>query len=86
MQNEAGKLVEEGLHHDTFDAVHCEICFERSVDYWTRDLINAYNNVIRNIYISEGDIDGHLVDFLEEFLEGIESHWNHTSRNPECYG
>ena len=28
MQNEAGKLVEEGLHHDTFDAVHREICFE----------------------------------------------------------
>ena len=39
------------------------------MDYWTRELINAYNNVIRNIYISEGDIDGHLVDFLE----GIES-------------
>ena len=28
MQNEAGKLVEEGLHHDAFDAVHREICFE----------------------------------------------------------
>ena len=36
------------------------------MDYWTRELINAYDNVIRNIYISEGDIDGHLVDFLEE--------------------
>ncbi len=34
--------------------------------YWTRELINAYDNVIRNIYISEGDVDGHLVDFLEE--------------------
>ena len=73
MRNEAGKLVEKGLHHDTFNAMHCEICFERSVDYWTRELINAYNNFIRNIYISEGDIDGHLVNFLEEFLEGIES-------------
>ena len=69
MQTEAGKLVEEGLHHEAFDAVHREICFERSVDYWTRELINAYNNVIRNIYISEGDIDGHLVNFWE----GIES-------------
>ena len=73
MRNEAGKLVEEGLHHDAFDAVHRKICFERSVDYWTRDLINAYNIVIRNIYISEGDIDGHLVNFLEDFLEGIQS-------------
>jgi hypothetical protein len=37
------------------------------VDYWTRELINAYNNVIRNIYISEGDfVDGHLDNFLEE--------------------
>ena len=51
MRNEAGKLVEEGLHHDAFDAVHRKICFEQSVDYWTRELINAYNNVIRNIYI-----------------------------------
>ncbi len=73
MRNEAGKLVEEGLHCDALDAVHHEICFERSVDYWTKELINAYNNVIRNIYISEGDIDGHLVDFLEDFFEGIES-------------
>ena len=66
MRNVAGKLVEEGFHHDAFDAVHCKICFEQSVDYWTRELINVYNNVIRNIYILEGDIDGHLVDFLEE--------------------
>ena len=37
------------------------------MDYWTRELINAYNNVTRNIYISKGDfVDGHLVDFLEE--------------------
>ncbi len=28
MQNEAGKLLEEGLHHDAFDAVHREIYFE----------------------------------------------------------
>ncbi len=28
MRNEAVKLVEEGLHHDAFNAVHCEICFE----------------------------------------------------------
>ena len=43
------------------------------MDYWTRELINAYDNDIRNIYILEGDIDGHLVNFLEDFLEGIES-------------
>ena len=43
------------------------------MDYWTRELINANNNVIKNIYILEGDIDGHLVNFLEDFLEGIES-------------
>ena len=66
MRNEAAKLVEERLHCDAFDAVHHEICFERSVDYWTRELINAYDNVIRNIYFSEGDIDRQLVDFLEE--------------------
>ena len=36
------------------------------MDYWTRELINAYNNVTRNIYISEGVIDGHLINFLEE--------------------
>ena len=45
MRNEAGKLVEEGLHHEAFNAVHRQICFERSVDYWTRELINAYDNV-----------------------------------------
>ena len=65
MRNEAGKLVKEGLHQDAFDAVHRKICLERSVDYWTRELINGYDNVIRNFYISEGDIDGHLVDFWE---------------------
>ena len=66
MRNEAGKLVEEGLHHDAFEAVHRKICYECSVDYWTRELINAYDNVIRNIYILEGDIDGHVIDSLEE--------------------
>ena len=66
MRNEAGKLVEKGLHQDAFNAVHHEICFERSVDYWTRELINVYNNVIRNISILEGDIDGHLVNFWKK--------------------
>ena len=42
------------------------------MDYWTRELINAYDNVIRNIYILEGDVDGHLVDFLKE-IESNES-------------
>ena len=58
--------MEEGLHRDAFDAVHRKICFERSVDYWTRELINAYDNVIRNIYILEGDVDGYLVDFWKK--------------------
>ena len=65
MRTEAGKLVEEGLHHEAFDAVHREVCFERSVDYWTRKLVNAYNNVITNIYHSEEVIEEHLVDYLE---------------------
>ncbi len=65
--------MEEGLHHDAFDAVHREICLEQSVNYWTRELINAYKNILMNIYISEGEIDGHFVDVLEDFLEGIES-------------
>ncbi len=64
--------MEEGLHHDAFDTVHRKVCFERSVDYWTRDLINAYNNVLMNIYNSEEIIDGHLVNLLEDFWEGIE--------------
>ena len=42
------------------------------MDYWTRELINAYNKVIKQIYILEGDIDGHLVNFLEE-LESNDS-------------
>jgi hypothetical protein len=29
MPNEAGHLVAEGLHHDAFNAVHWEICFEQ---------------------------------------------------------
>ena len=65
VRNEAGKLVEEGLHHDAFDAEHSKICFERSVHYWTRELINAYNNVITNIYHSEEVIEENLVDYLE---------------------
>ena len=28
MRKEAARLVEEGLHHDAFDAVYQEICFE----------------------------------------------------------
>ena len=31
MRNDAGKLVEEGLQHDAFNAVHSKICFEQSV-------------------------------------------------------
>ena len=36
------------------------------MDYWTRELIDAYDNVIRNIYILEGEVDGHLINVLEE--------------------
>ena len=35
------------------------------MDFWTRELVSAYQMVINNIYISEGDIDGHAIDFLE---------------------
>ena len=45
--------------------MHREVCFERSVDYWTRKLVSAYNNVITNIYHSEEVIEEHLVDYLE---------------------
>ena len=35
------------------------------MDFWTREVVSAYQTVIKNIYISEGDIDGHAIDFLE---------------------
>ena len=35
------------------------------MDFWTRELVSAYQTVINNIYISEGDIDGHAINFLE---------------------
>ncbi len=35
------------------------------MDFWTTELISAYQTVINNIYISEGDIDGHAINVLE---------------------
>ena len=35
------------------------------MDFWTREVVSAHQTVIKNIYISEGDIDGHAIDFLE---------------------
>ena len=42
-----------------------EICFARSVDFWTREVVSTYQTVINNIYLYQGDIDGNLVNYLE---------------------
>jgi hypothetical protein len=35
------------------------------VEFWTREVVSTYQAVINNIYLYQGDIDGHLVDYLE---------------------
>ena len=52
MPNEAGQLVGEGLHHDTFNVLHLEILYEQSVDYCTRELVSAFEAV----YVEENAI------------------------------
>ena len=54
-----------GDHKKAFDVALREICFARSVDFWTREVVSTYQTVINNIYLNEGDIDGNLIDFLE---------------------
>ena len=67
MPNEAEQLIADGFHNDAFDVVLQKMRFERSVDFWTREVVNAYQTVLNNIYISEGDVfDGHPVDLLDE--------------------
>ena len=59
------QFIEQGFHNDAFKVALREIHFELSVDFWTRECISAYQMVINNIYISEGDIDGHAINFFE---------------------
>ena len=35
------------------------------MDFWTRELVSAYQTVTNNIFISQGDTDGHAANFLE---------------------
>ena len=65
MPKEAEQLIAQGFHNDVFNVVLREICFTRSVDFWMREVVSTYRTVINNIYLYEGDIDGHLIDFLE---------------------
>jgi hypothetical protein len=65
MPKEAEQLIAQGFHNDAFDVVLREIQFTRSVDFWMREVISTYRNVINDIYLCEGDIDGNLIDFLE---------------------
>jgi hypothetical protein len=53
MLNEAEYLIAHGFHNEAFDAVLQELSFERSVDFWTREVINAYLTVRNNIMSSE---------------------------------
>ena len=65
MPNSAEQLIAQGFHNDAFDVVLREIRFKRSGDFWMGEVISTYQDVINNIYLYEGDIDGHLIDFLE---------------------
>ena len=65
MPKEAEHLIAQGFYNDAFDVVLREIHFSRSEDFWTREVVSTYPNVINNIYLYEGDIDGILIDFSE---------------------
>ena len=65
MPDVAEQFIEQGFHNDAFDVALWEILFERSVDFWTREIVSAYQMVLNNIYISEGYIDGHAVHLFE---------------------
>jgi hypothetical protein len=49
----AEQFIEQGFHNDAFDVALWEIRFERSVDFWTRELGSTYQTVINIIYISQ---------------------------------
>ena len=65
MPTECEEFIERGDHKGAFDVALREICFARSVDFWTREVVSTYQTVINNIYLYQGDIDGNLVDYLE---------------------
>ena len=65
MPTECEEFIERGDHKGAFDVALREICFARSVDFWTREVVSTYQTVIKNIYLYQGDIDGNLVDYLE---------------------
>ena len=65
MPTECEEFIERGDHKGAFDVVLREICFARSVDFWTREVVSTYQTVINNIYLYQGDIDGNLVNYLE---------------------
>ena len=77
-------MIADGFHNEAFNVVLQKMRFERSVDFWTREVVNAYQTVLNNIYIAEGDVfDGHAVDLLEEIemddqLKGIIYLWSLT--------
>ncbi len=62
---EAEELIARGDHKKAFDMALREICFARSVDFWTREVVSTYQMVIHNIYLNEGYIDRNLIDYLE---------------------
>jgi hypothetical protein len=64
MSNGDGHLVAEGLHQDAFNAMLWEICFKRSLIYWTREFVSTYETVRKNILIIEGDFGGNAIIFL----------------------
>jgi hypothetical protein len=51
MPTEAEELIARGDHKKAFDVVLREICFKRSVDFWTREVVSTYQTVIKNIYL-----------------------------------
>ena len=66
MLNVAEQLNAQGFHNDAFNVALWAFRFERSVDFWTRKVINAYQTVINNIYISQGEVfEGHAVNILD---------------------
>ena len=49
MPTECEEFIERGDHKGAFDVALREICFARSVDFWTREVVSTYQTVINNI-------------------------------------
>jgi hypothetical protein len=65
MPIEASALISRGDHKRHLmwrsgKSVLHDLCY-----FWTREVVSTYQTVINNIYLYQGDIDGHLVDYLE---------------------